>query len=54
MHEYILNSTVVFDRNVSGNSTVEISEVPAKVDDLHVTFYLTIGKRMYSIIETNI
>ena len=30
----MLNSTDVYDRNVSGNNTVEISEVPAKVDDL--------------------
>ena len=44
MHEYGLNSTAFFDNNVSGNNTVVISEVPAKVDDLHVTFYLTIGK----------
>ena len=44
MHEYRLNSTDVFNPNVSGNNTIEISEEPAKVDDLHVTFYLTIGK----------
>ena len=54
MHEYRLNSTDVYDRNVSGNNTVEISEVPAKVDDLHVTFYLTIGKWIYSIKEMTI
>ena len=40
----MLNSTEIFDRNVSGNNTIEISEVAAKVDNLHVTFYLTIGK----------
>ena len=40
----IFNTTTGFDRNVFGNNTQEMSEVPAKVDDLHVKFYLTIGK----------
>ena len=44
MHEYSLNTTDVFDQNVSSNNTQEFGEVSVKVDDLHVKFYLTIGK----------